>query len=144
MITAAWREATPAAIHPKIRRPRRRSNHAHTRSTSSRSFPLLPHSRRWRLPRHTAVNDCWTAPLSVFIRVCPSTCIHLSHTGRTRRSAPTTRRPIGKYTYIIDVGGCIVHYDTPSLDEPFVSHLAIITIAYNQSFMITCIMFVIR
>ena len=58
-----------------------------TRSTSSRSFPLSPHSRRWRIPRHTAVNGCWTASPSICIRVCP-----VPHIGRTRRSAPTTHQ----------------------------------------------------
>ena len=39
-----------------------------TRSTSSRSFPLLSYFRRCRIPRHTAVSVCRTAS--------PSLCIH--------------------------------------------------------------------
>ena len=75
-------------------------------STSSRSFPLSPHPRRWRIPRHTAVSVCWTASPSVCIRVCPlSICIYLSYTGRTLRSAATTCWGRGEKINPVRIGG---------------------------------------
>ena len=43
-----------------------------TRSTSSRSFPLSSHFRRWRILHHTAVSVCWTASPSICIRASRS------------------------------------------------------------------------
>ena len=59
-ITAVWREATPAAIHPKRRRPRRWSNCANARSCHpirplQARFLFPAHFRRWRILHHAAV-----------------------------------------------------------------------------------------
>ena len=99
-LTAVWREATPAAP-TTIKNDDPEGGRTMTtpvRPLQGRSLLChIPAGGAFRATQRLAFVGQLRRP-SASVRVLRP-YVYLSHTGRTRRSAPTSRRLIGKYTY---------------------------------------------